>query len=1011
MLDPLFIPASFFLLRTPVWPKEKAEPFLVEGSEIESLIHLYDANEQLREAIAIASPSLRDSLQKRAGKNLRQEAESLSHYVTRMATRATPFGLFACVSTGFWGESTNLFFNHFLLRKRARCDMEWIYSLVQKVYQNENIFTSLSVRTNPLAQLEAERYVLTYIRHLEKGPSPKVYSIRATKLTRYILAFAREPIEIGSLWEKIRKNIPTLEQEKTLQVIKELLSQQFLLPGILPSLLDISPFENLLEHLSPFINIKHIANEIRDYNQLCPGKGEIALEKLQKNMSAIVSSKTYLQVDTSYEKCGTLSKCVANELEKVLDLLWKVSAIRSKPSSLTAYHAKFIEKYGTDRTVPLRELLDEEKGLGTFENNSTAASMPLSSKFTLEWERWLNQKWQECIHERKKEWVLDEELFSQFLASSKQKLPNPQEFIPSLDVFFKIFADSKESIDEGKFLLMLSETTSEGGSVMGRFLDVLGEETQTKLSEFFRLEEQLEPHAVFVELSYWPTSVRSANVATQPCLRRYRLDIEAKLWQQESLSLEDIYVGATDSRLYLTLKEGGHEIITRTGNLFNNFYAPLPIKFMRHVTLSRFQSLSSFNWGNIQETALFLPRVRFQKTILSPAQWNLEARPFVNEPPEKIISLFTSWASKWDLPERFLMVHEDLQLLLNRQKPAHLDEIARKLKRGESLRLMEYIENGWIKGQEGHHFSEICVPFIKNPLYASKAKAINPPPYHYIDHEERFKLPGSEWLFIKFYLNAEKIDRFLVQHLHPFAEQLRSEAKEMQWFVVRYHDPDSHVRFRIRLSSPEIYSEILPLLEKSMKQWMTMGLLKDITFANYEREIERYGGPLLIEAAEAVFFSDTLATVSILQSLLTKQIRCDEPVLYTLCVLSFLKDCGLNWGEMLAILNEKEDQSELQGFRKHKSQLIKLVCALEQNSPAYDQPEITVLETASRWRSQEIQSFYMQSQGLETEKLYRIYDNMLHMHCNRLGCIGNKENRARLYARQILLHMKHLAKI
>ncbi len=1008
MHDSLFTPASFFLLRTPIWPIEKFESIFVQDNEIESLIHLYDTNEQLREAIAIASPSLHDSLQKRAGKDLRQMATSLSHYITRMATRATPFGLFASVSIGYWGQTTDVAFDSSLLRKRARCDMEWIYSLVQKLYQNENLFISLSVRTNPLAQLSGERYCLTYARHIEKGFSPKLFSIRATKLTRYILAFAREPIEISSLWQKIQKNIPSLEQEKTLNVIRELLSQQFLLPGILPSLLDVAPFESLLDYLSPFLNIEHVAGEITAYNQLRPGRGEIALEKLQKKMSMIVSSKAYLQVDTAYDKSATLSKCIAAELEKTLNLLWKVSVVQSKQSPLAAYHTKFIEKYGVNRTVPLLELLDEEKGLGTFENNFSAFSTSLSSDFALQWERWLNRQWQECIYQRKKEWVLSEEALDQFLVLAKQKLPDPQEAIPSLDVFCKIFADSKEHIDKGKFLLMFLETTYEGGSVLGRFLDILGEDTKTKLSEFFCLEEQLELRALFVELSYWPVSVRSANVAIQPCLRSYRLDIEAKQWQHGSLSLQDIYVGANYSRFYMTLKEGGHEIITRTGNLFNILYAPLPIKFMRYVTLSRFRLLSPFSWGDIYETAVFLPRVRFHKTILSPAQWNVDARSFVNESLEKITSLFISWADQWDLPERFLLAREDQQLLLDRRHPAHLHEIVSKLKKGESLRLIEHVSDAWIKGEEGHHMCEICVPFLKNPVHASKEKKVDLPPYYSIASEDRYKLPGSEWLFVKLYLTEEKTDEFLVRHLYPFTELLHGQAKIMQWFVVRYRDPDSHVRFRIKLSNFEKSSETLPFLEKAMKQWREMGLLRDIAFTIYEREVERYGGLLLIEAAETIFYQDTLATISLLQAILTKQIRCHESILHTLCVIRFLSDFGLNGEEMLAILNDQEGQSELKDFRIHKNQLITFVKAMDKNNEGSNQPEIIALRTASRWRFQAMQDFGNQAQNLDKEKLYAIYSSLLHMHCNRLGCLGKAEKRARLYARQALLHMKHL---
>ena len=73
-------------------------------------------------------------------------------------------------------------------------------------------------------------------------------------------------------------------------------------------------------------------------------------------------------------------------------------------------------------------------------------------------------------------------------------------------------------------------------------------------------------------------------------------------------------------------------------------------------SFAKYKLLHPFSWGKLEETAAFLPRVRFQRTILSPAQWNCNSTHFRNKSKEKIISNFKLWAQDWGLPQRFLLV-------------------------------------------------------------------------------------------------------------------------------------------------------------------------------------------------------------------------------------------------------------------------------------------------------------------------------------------------------------------
>ena len=285
----LFTPAPFFLLRTPAWPIEEYKRILSQENWQKTLLDLYESNEWLREAIFAASPTLYNSLQKKSLKGLQQALRSLLKYVLRMTTRATPFGLFSFVAIGRFGKEMR---NSVELRqvcKRARPDMEWIYLFVQKLYADEKTIFSRSVRANPLAWMHDERVFLNYLRieqHDGKYES-NTASVHANNLVTAILSLSKEPIEIGALLVKLQEFIPTLDPEKALLVIQQLLSNQFLLPGVLPTLLNGSPFEELLSKLPSYEDLKAIIQKMDVYNQLSPAKEKSNLANCKKRCNPL----------------------------------------------------------------------------------------------------------------------------------------------------------------------------------------------------------------------------------------------------------------------------------------------------------------------------------------------------------------------------------------------------------------------------------------------------------------------------------------------------------------------------------------------------------------------------------------------------------------------------------------------------------------------------------------------------------------------------------------------------
>jgi thiopeptide-type bacteriocin biosynthesis protein len=1020
MSEELFSPASFFMVRSPIWPIQMSERFLEQDNWLEKLMDFYDSHELMRESILMASPSLYKSLNdssvrkykdNQPVKQYKKLGLSLLNYALRMATRGTPFGLFSFVSVGGWAPQTFLEVNLEKIRKRTRPDMEWTSAFIRKFYYDSQHFSWLPVYLNPLVQRCGDRFLLTYMTQMDKeiSKSSKTSSIKSGQLIELIFSYAKRPIVANALVEKIKVDLSHADEEKVEDLIQKLLLSQFLMADILPPLLSSAPFEDLIDRLPAKSNLQKVVHQINLYDQNPLGTGEKQLSQLQQEMKNEVEAPFCLQSDSYYtDQHLSLHPAVGKELGKAVSFLWRLGALTQRLPGLDSYHRKFTEKYGYARTIPLLELLSEEKGLGpSYKSDSAIQSSP--SAFTKLWEQWLENAWQETVHQQTQEIVLTESLIENLLNLSQEKAPNPQDALNSIDVFFKLVGVSPKAIDQGDFTLQYCQSAWQGTSTFGRFLDMVEPETQAQVCQFIQKEEQLEPRSLFVELCYFPKSMRYANIATYPCFRSYRLDLTSQKHDENMLTLEDIYVGATSHRFYLTLKTGGVELNACSDSMINASIAPEAFQFMYDVSLTKYKPLYNFLWGIREETSNFLPRIRFKKTILSPAKWNIHGELFRKKSLEKAKEEFNTWADKWSLPQRCLMRrHYDQYLLIDRTHAAHLEQIVCKLLKGESLQFIEQIEDSVIKSPEGSHSTEIIIPFLKNPVYAKNATLYSPPPYISTSVETRWRFPGQEWLYLKFYLSPELEDYFLLNYLAPFTDNICQNLNNL-WFFIRYSDPEPHIRLRIKVDSPKAFSEIISSFEPMYGKWMREGLIKDVILASYEREIERYGGLSLIDKAEFFFCSDTRATINWLTSIRGRT-SYPKPVLNGLSLINLLKNFDLSPEEMLSILNDAyhDEKQYIKRASSYKNDLSFLLATLEDQTEKQLPFEIETLKTVSQVRLQSSNIFSAQAKqsGLSKITLWNIYRTLLHMHCNRLGGTLEDEKEAILCMRDALLQLK-----
>ncbi|PSL55931.1 lantibiotic biosynthesis dehydratase-like protein [Saccharothrix carnea] len=107
-----------------------------------------------------------------------------------------------------------------------------------------------------------------------------------------------------------------------------------------------------------------VRDDLARYAALPLGQGRAALTAVCERMRALAPGDRPVQVDLALDADVVLPRAVADEAERVAELLWRLSPRQPATASLRQYHNDFLERYGQGRLVGLRELPDPDIGLG-----------------------------------------------------------------------------------------------------------------------------------------------------------------------------------------------------------------------------------------------------------------------------------------------------------------------------------------------------------------------------------------------------------------------------------------------------------------------------------------------------------------------------------------------------------------------------------------------------------------------------------------------------------------------
>jgi thiopeptide-type bacteriocin biosynthesis protein len=788
-----------------------------------------------------------------------------------MRTRPTPFGTFAGVADGRFDTSAKLEWGD-RHRTRTHVDMHWLLAVVHELEADAALLPALTVRVHPAVTLRGDRVVLDC-------PSPRpaaggadaraTVSVRHSPVVAEVLRHAADTIPLDVLADRLRERFAA-PADRVAELLRVLVGEEVLVTGLRPPLDGGDPLRHVVDLLSavpaPSARSAEILEVLREldrgrvrFDASPVGAGQDDLAALTELAHRLDPYATPLHVDTALDVAVRLPYEVRAEVERAVDLMWHTSRDKLGFFPLRGYHATFLERYGTDRLVPILELLDGARGIGApagyaWPAAEAAGEDPVSPR-DADRTRLIHR----IVATATRRGCREVELTDDMVAALTPTEPDPATVPNSCELTVHVVAPSLDALSSGEFQIVLAPGPGShmAGATFARFADLLPGCADTLAAEGAALPVHV-TDAIHAAIAYLPRSGKAANLAHTVSHGDARISVGLPDGcDVREIRLADVGIGATLDRLCAVHLPTGREIVPVLGNMVSAVaQAPNAARLLWEIGLEGQRLWEPWNWGPLVD-APFVPRIRRGRFVLAPAMWRLDVLRGV--PAEEFPAAVARWRVELDVPHRVLLVSRDQRLLVDLTDPWHLELLRDDLRKDDTLVAHEIPGDDGLTDGIGGHLTEVVVPLSRRAVAPRR-------PAHVAHHDpDRTRSGlGGEWLFLKLYSPSRGQDELLLSHLPVLIGQARARGAE-RWFFIRYTDAEGH-HLRVRLHGrPEaLWGDVARGVGDTLDGWRSQGLVRAVRVDEYEPEAERYGGAGVSAAVERVFEADSDAALALL---------------------------------------------------------------------------------------------------------------------------------------------------
>ncbi|MFF5583253.1 lantibiotic dehydratase [Streptomyces hygroscopicus] len=806
---------------------------------------------QVRALCSTGSPAMRD---------VRRAVASVVRYVLRAEHRATPFGLFAGVTSAALGARAAATWgsDHAVI---GRASAEWLMAVVERLESCSELLGRLPVVLNNAVARRGSRLIVLY-KCDTRGDRRRAVeaSIGVTEPVRVVLDATRSPIRVAVLAAKLASEFPAAGPGKAYQLVQELIRHNVLITSLHAPSTETDALGYLLGQLDAVDadNVAPVANTVRELGAVqadLRGCGSRAGRKrVAARMRALLPDvrRHPLALDLRLDARIEVPEAVAREIERAAWVLTRVCALPYGTAAWKAYQRRFYERYGIGTMVPLKEVV-ADSGTGFPDGYPGVPSDVRRPRLSARDDTLVHLAQAAALDGREEVVLTDEFIAAMDAGPEYPRIP------PHLEVGVRIHADSIEELHDGRFRLEIVSVSRGAGVTTGRFLGVLASEDRERLAAELADLPTADAGTVPAQLSFPPLLSTSAHVTRAPQVLTTLISVqEHRPTGGDVLTPGDLAVACDGRRMYLAAPERGHRIEAVGMHALNlKEHTPPLVRFIAELSRAQCAQVTLFDWGAANAMP-FLPRLRYGRTVLTPARWRLEAAelPGRDRPQTEWDTVLVDWRSRRRLPRWVYLAEDDRRLFLDLDQAGHRSLLRQHLNRSRLAVLVEAPEAdayGWCDGRA----HEVVVPLkaTRSPAWPTlptptPARTLSP---------AQIQTPGvSSLLLATLYGDLRRQNTLLAEHVPDLLDRLDGPP----WWFIRFRDPNQHLRMRIALPDSHAFAETARTVSTWADELRAAGLLSDLRFPTSYREMGRWGSGAAWEAAEEVFRADSRAVVT-----------------------------------------------------------------------------------------------------------------------------------------------------
>lgn len=899
----------------------------------------------VQEAIYVSSPDFYaeieefltgDFYEKADPKKVNKFRVTALKYLNRMSYRATPYGYFAGVGSGKVLDSgaPKFTLGDLVFNRVALLDAAYLMYFANEFIKEQGVVELLSFFPNNMifSAGNKSRYV-EYI-DADRGRAYNLSVFTNSEYTDRVLAYAKN----GALGKDLANLFigEDVSPAEGMAFVQQLIDAKILISELEPQVVGqnfqsqlLGVFEKLLNTAAPSSEVYSTVIRYQNYlveliQQLdkVVKDGKIRDYREIHDMVKAFHGQPYknvIRLDTAIEteKMPPLDFNLARHIQKGLMAFTRFCSVSSNPS-IASFREKFSERY-EEQFVPVLLALDPELGIG-FENVGSEMfsfaplvdNLPMTPRLEttmkkkMEWDFGIHSffmgKIMEAVKEGNSVINLTEEDLGKFSYDVNHLPPTSAALLklvpkPGQDNPLVVFQD-------------LGKDT--GAALVSRFAHLSPEINQV-LTDLCEIEDKAFPGRAVAEVNHL-ANTRIGNITERPRSRKFEIGFITKSNSREEgmIPVQDIYVGIRNNRVVLVNQQTGQEIIPRVSTAHNYAYNCLPIyKFMACLQEEYHQGYYEYtlNLGNIPSMVNFVPRIQFEDFVFRPATWKIPTHPIRKIKEQsfedfhaQLRELFAAegWPTVFNVSENGTPVHIDINnhlgafLLANMVGSPHI--FAAEVIGGEA-------NNQWLQNKSGGYHHEILLPF-RNDAFDTKPAAGIRNIIKDIPGVHRSVVPSDEWLYLKIYAGTATVEKIISERLPLLIANWKQESLINGYFFLRLTDPDYHLRLRVKPSGYAAIGRIMEVFNNFFAPELESGFIQKVQFDTYRREVERYGGPLIVPSEE-LFIIDSELVIN-LKTILVAEVNKDyEWLLMFKVVTLYMEVFGLQGASAIQFLKER----------------------------------------------------------------------------------------------------------